>query len=349
MVVAGGAARAALAALTRPSGLLLALPAAVEAVSDRRVRLRAAEPWPVELAAVLGPVAGIVAVPRLGRGDVPATSSRRSACRTTSAVASCSRRCDSSRASGSWWPTRSATALHVPVRVRRRSASLWVCWRRLPASWAVLATASVLINLAADNLNSTERYAYGTVPLAGGARGGRRGPVVATDHRRVVGRLRRHDHPRLVRQPGAVGTTVVCEARPVGDAVGLVEVVDALRVAHHAGALGARDAAIAPCDSRGRRRRGGRPGRLTGRARPATEQRRRIASSRWTRGDLARRGWSSTHPTCSACATTLTGFDDARGDERAHRTHAPRSSRRAHRPQPRRVRGPAFRRSARRR
>ena len=42
---------------------------------------------------------------------------------------------------------------------------VWVCWKRLPASWAALATASALVNLAADNLNSTERYAYGTVPI----------------------------------------------------------------------------------------------------------------------------------------------------------------------------------------
>jgi hypothetical protein len=42
---------------------------------------------------------------------------------------------------------------------------VWVCWRRLPAAWTALAVVSVLQNLSAGNLNSTERYAYATVPL----------------------------------------------------------------------------------------------------------------------------------------------------------------------------------------
>jgi hypothetical protein len=42
---------------------------------------------------------------------------------------------------------------------------VWVCWRRLPLSWAVLAAAVVLSSIGAGNLNSIERYAYGTVPL----------------------------------------------------------------------------------------------------------------------------------------------------------------------------------------
>lgn len=54
--------------------------------------------------------------------------------------------------------------LHVPFAFGA-VALLVVCWRRLPVSWAALATASVVVNLGAENLNSTERYAYGTVPL----------------------------------------------------------------------------------------------------------------------------------------------------------------------------------------
>jgi hypothetical protein len=54
--------------------------------------------------------------------------------------------------------------LHIPFAFGTLFL-VWVCWRRLPTSWAALATASALVNLAADNLNSTERYAYGTVPL----------------------------------------------------------------------------------------------------------------------------------------------------------------------------------------
>jgi hypothetical protein len=44
-------------------------------------------------------------------------------------------------------------------------ALVWVAWRRLPASWSALVTASVLVNLSAENWNSIERYAYGTVPI----------------------------------------------------------------------------------------------------------------------------------------------------------------------------------------
>ena len=54
--------------------------------------------------------------------------------------------------------------LHIPFAFGTLFL-VWVCWRKLPASWAALATASALVNLAAENLNSTERYAYGTVPI----------------------------------------------------------------------------------------------------------------------------------------------------------------------------------------
>lgn len=54
--------------------------------------------------------------------------------------------------------------LHVPFAFGV-VALAWVAWRRLPVEWSVLAVAAVVVNLAADNLNSTERYAYGTVPL----------------------------------------------------------------------------------------------------------------------------------------------------------------------------------------
>jgi hypothetical protein len=54
--------------------------------------------------------------------------------------------------------------LHVPFAFGV-IALAWVAWRRLPRGWALLAVAAVVLNLGADNLNSTERYAYGTVPL----------------------------------------------------------------------------------------------------------------------------------------------------------------------------------------
>jgi hypothetical protein len=66
--------------------------------------------------------------------------------------------------------------LHVPFALGAL-ALVWVAWRRLPPGWVALAAVAVLVNLSADNLNSTERYAYGVVPLLaalGMATGGRR-------------------------------------------------------------------------------------------------------------------------------------------------------------------------------
>ena len=54
--------------------------------------------------------------------------------------------------------------LHIPFAFGTLFL-VWVCWRKLPFSWAALAAVSAFVNLAADNLNSTERYAYGCVPL----------------------------------------------------------------------------------------------------------------------------------------------------------------------------------------
>jgi len=54
--------------------------------------------------------------------------------------------------------------LHIPFAFGTLFL-VWVCWKRLPPSWTALAAASAFVNLAAGNLNSTERYAYGTVPI----------------------------------------------------------------------------------------------------------------------------------------------------------------------------------------
>ena len=55
--------------------------------------------------------------------------------------------------------TSLSLASHTEIAIGRLSSA------SCRVSWAALATASVLLNLSADNLNSTERYAYGTVPL----------------------------------------------------------------------------------------------------------------------------------------------------------------------------------------
>ena len=152
------AALGALAALTRPTGLLLALPAAVVAWRRRSEGVGA------------GTVAAVV-TPVLAIGGYLAWVGGRY---------------------GDWWePVRIQAdlrggtvfplfrlveglgevvadpfgdGLHVPFAFGIAALG-WVAWRRLPLEWSVLAIAVVVLNLAADNLNSTERYAYGTVPL----------------------------------------------------------------------------------------------------------------------------------------------------------------------------------------
>jgi hypothetical protein len=56
------------------------------------------------------------------------------------------------------------TALHVPW-VILAVALLLVCWRRLPASYTVLAGATLGLALAGSNLDSFERYALSAFPL----------------------------------------------------------------------------------------------------------------------------------------------------------------------------------------
>ncbi len=56
------------------------------------------------------------------------------------------------------------TALHVPW-VLLVAVLVVVCWRRLPASYAAFATAVVLVALSGTNLDSFERYALSAFPL----------------------------------------------------------------------------------------------------------------------------------------------------------------------------------------
>jgi hypothetical protein len=150
-----------LAALARPSGLLLAVPAAVEAARGwRRAR-------PVErvdrVAAVVAPVAGIVLflawVDRaLGDWELPVRIQRDfrggfvlPPVRLVEGL-------------GELVTDPLGDGLHIPFALLSIWLA-WVAWRRLPLSWAALAAVTVVSNLAAANLNSSERYAYGCVPL----------------------------------------------------------------------------------------------------------------------------------------------------------------------------------------
>jgi hypothetical protein len=69
------------------------------------------------------------------------------------------------------------TALHVPW-VLLALGLLVVCWRRLPASYTVLAAAILAVALAGANLDSFERYALSAFPLVIAAAMVFRGPRV---------------------------------------------------------------------------------------------------------------------------------------------------------------------------
>jgi hypothetical protein len=150
-----------LAALTRPSGLLLAVPAAVEAVRGWH-RARTSERLG-QAAAVVAPVAGMLVflawVDRaFGDWELPLRIQRDfrggfvlPPVRLVQGL-------------GELATDPLGDGLHVPFAILSVWL-VWVAWKRLPLSWAALAGVTVLVGLAASNLNSSERYAYGTVPL----------------------------------------------------------------------------------------------------------------------------------------------------------------------------------------
>jgi hypothetical protein len=160
----GAAAGGALAALTRPIGLLLVVPAAVEAVRGWR---RAAPPERAMRAlAVLAPLAGTAAY--LGwvaaaYGDawlpirVQHEAGRRGAfVNPVSALADAGRHLLDG--------DRIGTGLHVPWAVVL-VVLVVVAFRRWPASYGGFAAAVVLVALSARNLDSLERYGLSAFPL----------------------------------------------------------------------------------------------------------------------------------------------------------------------------------------
>lgn len=158
-----------LAVLTRPTGLLLAIPAAVEWWRSRHdddevgVATSTVSTQLHPLAAVVAPVAGMAGwlawvAGRYGDFWEPL-------------------RIQSDLRGGTVFPLLRLVeglgemvddplgdGLHVPFAAGM-IALVWVSWRRLPRSWTALAAAAVVLNVGADNLNSIERYAYGTPPL----------------------------------------------------------------------------------------------------------------------------------------------------------------------------------------
>jgi hypothetical protein len=149
----------ALATLTRPTGLLLAIPAAVAGWQTWRTGRRDGE----IVVAVLGPglaMAGWLAWVGDRYGDPWAPLTIQSDLRGGTVLPPLRLL----EGLGEMVADPFGDGLHIPFAFGVL-ALVWVCWRRLPGSWTALAGAGVLLNLAADNLNSTERYAYGLPPL----------------------------------------------------------------------------------------------------------------------------------------------------------------------------------------
>lgn len=155
------------AALTRPLGVLLVLPAAVEAVrawgatpGRRRVAVAAA---------VLGPLGGLLIFlgwAQVAVGDFFEPLRVQTQGRHHGGLSDPFRTLvDDARGV---LHHHFGTALHVPWVVVVL-ALLVVCWRRLPAAYGAFATGTVLMALAGTNLDSFERYALSAFPLVVGA------------------------------------------------------------------------------------------------------------------------------------------------------------------------------------
>ena len=154
------AALGALAALTRPTGVLLALPALIEACRDwRRVR---GPDLPARAAAVAGPLLGAGAflwwVDRtFGDWHLPLDVQDELRGGVVNPFVRVME-------SGVDLAKLDVHGLHFPFAV----AMLVLCVvaaRRLPASYAAYSAAVVLVSLAAENLNSIERYGLDAFPL----------------------------------------------------------------------------------------------------------------------------------------------------------------------------------------
>nr|MBA2282690.1 hypothetical protein [Acidimicrobiia bacterium] len=176
-----------LAALARPTGLFLALPVLVEAWRHRRELVGAAR---------VGVLAAIAA-PAVGVGSYLLWVGSRYGDRLLPLRVQ-----DDLRGGAAFPPLRLieglgeivtdplGDGLHVPFAFGI-VALAWVAWKRLPPAWAALSIVTAAACLTADNLNSVERYAYGSVPmivaLAVVAEGRRWRPAVALSSAIFIG------------------------------------------------------------------------------------------------------------------------------------------------------------------
>lgn len=158
------AALGVLAGLCRPVGLVLALPAAIEAARDLRETT-----WPERFArasAVVAPLLGTasyLAWVQWQRGDwlLPfrlqnTAELRGGMANPISVILHAVRSVGNGGGLGE--------ALHLPW-IALFAFLLWVCWRRLPASYTAYAGALLLFALTGHTLGSFERYGLAAFPL----------------------------------------------------------------------------------------------------------------------------------------------------------------------------------------
>ncbi len=172
------AALGALATLARPTGVLLVIPVVAVLVGDA-VAARGAPstrwPRPAQAAAVVAPGVAMVAwlwwVGRIFRDawlPVHVQSELRGGFRLPPLRLI--------EGIGEVVRDPLGDGLHLPFAVAAVWLA-WVAWRRLPRAWGWYAVVTVAVMLSAENLNSIERYAMGTVPLVLAAAWASRGRV----------------------------------------------------------------------------------------------------------------------------------------------------------------------------
>lgn len=149
------------AGLTRPTGGLLALAALLAAAQG--LRSRDARELPGRLAAVLAPVLGVLTFlwwvgREIGDSELPLRVQDQLRGGTVNPLVRVAE-------AGVDLAKLRVDGLHFPFAVAMIALAI-VAWRRLPGGLALYAGATVAIILAAANLNSSERYAMGAVPLA---------------------------------------------------------------------------------------------------------------------------------------------------------------------------------------
>jgi hypothetical protein len=153
-----------LAALARPLGVLLVVPALIEAA--RELRGQPVRAWVRRIVAVAGPPLGLVtflAWVDHARGDafLPFSVQKRASLRGDF-VDPVSRLVDA--LSDLIHGDRFGSGLHFVWAVVFL-ALLVVIWRRLPGSYTAFTAVTLLVALSAENLDSFERYALGAFPL----------------------------------------------------------------------------------------------------------------------------------------------------------------------------------------